>query len=54
MDNIYGGGKKSAVKSDDFDTNKLRPATSIPLDKLNEEVLRNIEQTPAYKRRANE
>lgn len=52
-DGIYGAGKKSSAKSEDFDSNKLRPATSMPLDKMTEEVLRNIEQTPAYKRRAN-
>lgn len=52
MNTIYGKGNNSS-STDDFDPAKLRPATSLPLDKLSEEVLNDIERTPAYKRRSN-
>ncbi len=49
INDIYGGG--SGVKRT-YNTSNLADATSIPLDKLTEEELLNIEQHAAYVRRA--
>lgn len=52
MEHLYGK-KNDLGSAKNYDTTKLRQATSIPLDKLTEEALNEIEQTPAYKRRSN-
>ena len=52
MEHLYGK-KNDLGTAKNYDTTKLRQATSIPLDKLTEEALNEIEQTPAYKRRSN-
>lgn len=53
VNNVYHNKGGYSAKQD-FDTTKLADATCIPLSMLTEEVLNNIEQVPAYKRRANE
>lgn len=51
--NVYSKKDGTRLKQD-FDPSRLRDATAIPLDKLSEEVLNDIERTPAYKRRSGE
>lgn len=51
MDDVYNK-KNGSRNQSDFDTAKLRDATCTQLSKLTEEVLNDIEQTPAYKRRS--
>ncbi len=48
MERVYN---HSDAPEGNFDPKQMRPATSLPLDKLSEEVLTQLEQEPAYKRR---
>ncbi len=43
--------KHKEAADGNFDPKQMGPATSIPLNKLTEEALNQLEQTPAYKRR---
>ncbi len=47
-------GGKPGCKPGNYSTADLRDATALPFEKLTEEELANIEQTPAYLRRAGE